>query len=111
MSVMKSGKSTKILLLLLAVSLTATVTEGYCFSNIDLKKPVIIENYSYSTDIYAENHTRVKLCFFGMVYKYYNFCCVPPLRHSSNIFMEFSKPEDSHNITRAKRGPPEQIFS
>lgn len=111
MSVMKSGKSTKILLLLLAVSLTATVTEGYCFSNIDLKKPVIIENYSYATDIYAENHSRVKLCFFGMVYKYYNFCCVPPLWHSLNIFMEFSKPEDSYNITRAKRGPPDQIFS
>ena len=111
MSLIKFGKCTKILLLLIAFSLTTTITEGYCFSNSDLKKPVIIENYSYATDIYAENHSRVKLCFFGMVYKYYNFCCVPPLRHSSNIFMEFSKPEDSHNITRAKRGPPDQIFS
>lgn len=108
---MKSGKCTKILLLLLAFFLTATITEGYCFSNIDLKKPVIIENYSCPTEIYAENHSRVKLFFFSMVYKYYDFCCVPPPGYSSNIFMELSRREDSHHITRAKRGPPDQIFS
>jgi hypothetical protein len=108
---MKSAKSTKILLLLLAFFLAATVTENYCHSNIYLKKPVVIENWNYSPDIYAENHSRVKQSFLGMVFGYYEFCCTPPRLNSLSVFMEFSTQQDFYTITGSKRGPPVKIHS
>ena len=108
---MKSFKTTKILVLLLAFFLIATVTENYCHSNIYLKKPVVIENWSFSPDIYAGNNARVKHSFLGIVFKFYEFCHTPPLLNSPYVFMEFSRPEDLYIITSAKRGPPEKILS